>query len=115
VVTGARDCQNRDVLGAQFDLIDDATGAVVPPGTGSQDIKFAYFNSDRFPDPRCTQTVAEQSLWIAINVPAASHAYSFRFRGRMTDADTADKVVATRKIEGVADAIVISRAGRLSK
>lgn len=114
IVTSARDCQDHEIRGGIIELVDDATGEVIVDKSGAQDIRLAYFNTDRFPDLRCRHTVAQQSLWVAENVPN-SRSWTIRVLGRMTASDVVPKLIGTRKIELLPDSIMIPRAYRLAK
>jgi hypothetical protein len=111
VTIGVRDCQYRDVLGGIIELIDDATGQPLVSGEG--DFRAQYFGPNGFPEPTCKHTVAQQSLYAAVNVPS-DRSITVRASGRMSDSDTAPVVLGTRKLPAVPGFIIIVRPYRLT-
>jgi hypothetical protein len=114
VVTGARDCSSHELLGATFQLLDDASGQPIPTGPGATDVHEVYFGSDSFPHPECTHTVSSPiALWGAINVPVGN-TLRLEFWGRMNASDATPTLIGSRTLELYANEIMIERAYRLT-
>jgi len=119
VVTGAAiDCQGNDVQGAQFALIDDATGNAVATGTGSSDPRATYIVNN-LPNESCTYTNnIARGIWALanapVNQPGSTHSYSLQMSGRFTDSQTEPVVVDKFPIELYPGSITNGRAYLLS-
>jgi hypothetical protein len=114
VVAGARDCSSHELLGATFQLVDDASGQPIPTGPGATEVHEVYFGSDDFPHPECTHTVSSPiALWGAINVPVGN-TLRLEFWGRMTPSDATPTMIGSRTLELYANDIMIERAYRLT-
>lgn len=112
VVVGARDCKYRDASGGIAEIFDDTTG--LPLVSGTKDFRAAYFGLGGLPDVTCKHTVAQQSIYAAVNVPA-DHSFSVRMSGRLSAADSSPVVLGERKLPSISGAIVIVRPYRLTK
>jgi hypothetical protein len=82
-----------DLQGAQFALIDDATGQPVATGTSSGDPRSVYFTND-IPNARCTYTNnVARGVWAfanaPVNEPGNTHSYTLVMSGRMYESQTA--------------------------
>jgi hypothetical protein len=117
--TGARDCQGRDVQGAQFELIDGNTGKAVPSGTsvGSARVVYLYNN---LPDALCTYTTnSPRAVWAMVNAPVnlgpgvPAHPYTLRFLGKRFEGE-APVVMAEYPVESYPGSITALRSGRYS-
>jgi hypothetical protein len=95
VVTAARDCQNRDVTGAQLHLIDAVTGQDVTAGTSGPAAPVAFYFLNNIPDTTCTYTnnSGGKAIWAIINAPVnqpgSTHTYTLQMWGRMLPTDPA--------------------------
>ena len=120
LVSGVRDCQAREVSGALVELVDDATGALVPTGKTTGVMHSSYFYKT-FPNDKCSFTTAnnvdEQAIWGAVNapvnMPGHTHGYTVRIRGRRKT-DATPVVVGEKSVELWPDTVTIARAFRLS-
>lgn len=111
-----RDCQGRDVGGAQLELIDGATGEPVNTlGEGGPRSAYSRF---AIPDPSCTFTTVGRAEWVMVNAPvntrgdARTHAYRLRLRGRMRAQDREPVLIAERELELFAGASTVVRLYR---
>ena len=120
LVSGVRDCQAREVTGALVELIDDATGELVPSGKTAGVMHSSYFYKT-FPNDKCSfttaSTVDEQAIWGAVNgpvnMPGHTHGYTVRIRGRRKT-DATPVVLGEKSVELWPDTVTIARAFRLS-
>jgi hypothetical protein len=116
IVTGAEDCQNRDVAGGQFVMIDTTTNTPITSSTtpGAPRTDYLY---DNFPNPQCTYTtnVGGRAVWTMSNAPVdTTGRYKIQFLGR-TDASHATPVVlAEYPVESYAGTVTVQRGGRLN-
>jgi hypothetical protein len=120
LVAGAQDCQGREVQGAQFVIIDGATGMPVTLGNSVGSARAFYLKAN-LPAPDCTYTTnSARAVWSMINAPAnlgtgvAAHSYTVRFMGRMTDADTNAVVIDEHPVEAYPSSVTVLRSGRYS-
>jgi hypothetical protein len=99
-----RDCQGRDVGGAQVELIDVATQAPVAVGTAACQ-PFGVYGRFALPDTTCTFTTAQRSEWMLLNAPvnvsngAVSQAFKVRAKGRMRASDVEPVILDERPVE----------------
>jgi hypothetical protein len=120
LVSGVRDCQAREVTGALVELIDDATGELVPTGKTAGVMHSSYFYRT-FPNDKCSFTTAnnvdEQAIWGAVNapvnMPGHTHGYTVRIRGRRST-DATPVLLGEKSVELWPDTVTIARAFRLS-
>ncbi len=96
LVSAAIDCSGTDVQGAQFTLIDQATGLAVATGSNAGDPRAFYFIND-IPNSRCTYTNnIAKGVWsmgnAPVNEPGSTHPYILRMSGRMTESDPPEGV-----------------------
>jgi hypothetical protein len=100
----ARDCSDRDVSGAQFELIDADTGTLVPTSSDPGAPRAAY-SQFALPSVMCTYTVAEAPAWMLVNAPvnidgdSNTHAYRLRIKGRMRASDPKPVIFAEGDVE----------------
>lgn len=120
LVAGAQDCQGREVQGAQFVIIDGATGTPVRLGNTVGSTR-AFYLRDNLPAPDCTYTTnSARAVWSMINAPAnmgtgtAPHPYTVRFLGRMTASDTDAVVIDEHPVEAYPSSVTVLRSGRYS-
>jgi hypothetical protein len=119
---GARDCQSREVLGAQFVLMDGETNppSPVPVGTTVGSTRVIYLKNN-LPNAVCTYTTnAPRAVWAMVNAPVnagpgvAPHTYTIRMLGRMTAADKDPVVIDEHPVESYPGEVTILRSGRYS-
>jgi len=119
LVTAAIDCNGASVQGAQFTLIDGATGQSVALGTDTGDPRAFYFIND-IPNSRCTYTnnIAKGVWSIAnapVNEPGTTHPYTLRMSGRMdADAGADGDTIAETPVELYPDGITLALARSLN-
>jgi hypothetical protein len=104
LVTAARDCQNRDVTGAQLKLIDGLTGQDVTAGVSGPAAPVGFYFLNNIPDTTCTYTnnSGGKAVWAILNAPVnagpgvtpnadggAPHPYILQMFGRTKDSDPA--------------------------
>jgi hypothetical protein len=110
LISYARDCSGHDVRGAQFELLDDATGAAVESGAGAG-LPHQTYLQFALPNPDCTFTSYDQAAWVMINAPANSndtevtHTYHLRVKGRMHESDPEPVSFGETQVEMVPGAI----------
>jgi hypothetical protein len=98
LTTAARDCQGRDVTGAQFTLVDGATGNSVTAGASGSAAPRGFYFLDNFPDINCTYTNNEGiAAWAMANAPVneqgSLHQYTLQMSGRRSTNDPATGVL----------------------
>jgi hypothetical protein len=113
VVTGAEDCQYRDVTGAQFQMIDTTTGQPVKTGTAQDDPRSFYLENN-LPNTLCTYSSNQgRSVWAMINAPADTKGrYVLQFSGRMGDGPPV--VIDQYPVESYAGTVSVMRSSRLN-
>jgi hypothetical protein len=107
LISYARDCSGHDVRGAQFELIDEATGAAVESGPmpGQPHSTYVQF---ALPNPQCTFTSFDQAAWVMINAPvnatdmAKTQSFRLRVKGRMHESDVEPVLFGEAEVEMVA-------------
>jgi hypothetical protein len=115
IVMGVRDCDFKEVSGGTIEVIDDGTGLPIQQSAGTTDYRGAYFGSSGFPDTACTHTVATQSLYTALNVPA-DRSITIRARARTSDLDPSPgHILGEQKLRRFPGYFVIQRPYRLTK
>jgi hypothetical protein len=114
IVTGAEDCQYRDVKGAQFQVIDTTTGQPVATGTNPGDPRTFYLDG-ALPNSACTFTSnSGRPVWSMINAPVdVSGRYELQFLGRMKG-QPAPVLISHTAIESYAGTATVHRAFRLN-
>jgi hypothetical protein len=123
IVTGADDCQYRDVNGAQYNIIDTATGVSLPTGTGPGDTR-AFYLQDNLPNTQCTYTtnVGGRSVWSMINAPtnltpgatATTHTYMLQLSGRMYESQTTPVILDQYPLEAYPGTVTVQRGSRIN-
>lgn len=104
LVAEARDCQGRDVGGAQFELTDGETNQPVPFATSGTGTRQAY-SQFALPNVDCTFTTSGRAEWMVFNVPTnvsgdkLSHRYHLQLKGRMHDSDREPVVLGEHDVE----------------
>jgi hypothetical protein len=100
----AQDCRGNDVSGAQFELVDTETGALVPTGTAAG-VAHPSYEQFALPTTTCTFTTADQPAWLLIDAPvniagdASVHGYRVRVKGRMRASDAEPVIFGERDVE----------------
>jgi hypothetical protein len=119
VVTGACDCQYRDVTGGQFQMYDP-NGSPVNGGTNTGDPRVVYLQNNQ-PNTSCTFTTTTQggrAVWSMINAPPSNPTsgkpYTIKFMGRMSASQTTPQVLATYPVETYAGGVSVMRAFKLN-
>ena len=111
-----RDCQGRDVGGAQLELIDGATGEPVPTG-GEAGPRSAYSHF-AIPDASCTFTTVGRAEWLMVDAPVnvgagvRTRSLRLRLRGRMRAEDEQPVIFGEREVELFAGGTTIVRPYR---
>jgi hypothetical protein len=104
VTSVARDCQGREVRGAQFELVDADTNTVVQTGTDPGMPRAAYFQN-ALPAANCTFTSNDQAAWVIVNAPVSvtdntpTHHFVVRLKGRMHASDKEPVAIGERPVE----------------
>jgi hypothetical protein len=118
LVTGACDCQYRDVTGGQFQMYDPS-GNPVNGGTNTGDPRVVYLQ-DNLPNTSCTYTSNQggRAVWSMINAPVSNptsaNPYTLKFMGRMSASQTTAQVLATYPVETYAGGVSVMRAFKLN-
>jgi hypothetical protein len=118
LVTGADDCQYRDVAGGQFQLVD-SSGTPVATGTTQGSPRAFYLQND-LPAPQCQFTTNQggRSVWSMINAPVTQPnspgSYKLQFIGRMTASQATPVVIDEYAIETYAGSVSVHRASRIN-
>jgi hypothetical protein len=117
IVAFARDCNGRDLSGAQFELVDGETNVPVSTGVAPGIASSSYFQY-ALPTPACMYTTADQPAWLMTNAPAnvlngtKTHSYRLRLKGRLTASDVAPTVLGEREVELFAGTMSLVRLYR---
>jgi hypothetical protein len=114
LVAAARDCQQRELRGAQFVLMDDDAQQPVAGSSTPGGVRLNYFNDQGLPDPRCDFTSnGNQAVWAVlnapVNMPGHTHNYSLHLSGRQSESDTAPHEIFAGPIELWANAGNVAR------
>ncbi len=115
VITGAEDCQFRDVNGGQFQIIDTTTGQAVESGTTADSPRAVYLQ-DNLPNPLCTFSSDQgRAVWAMINAPVdTSKRYMLQFSGRMTDDQLMPVLIDEVPVETYPGTATAHRTSRLN-
>jgi len=117
--SAARDCRDRYVRGAQFELIDVATGTPVSTDAAAEGPRAAYV-MNALPTTDCTFTAGELASWVLVNAPVnvsgdmKQRGYRLRMKGRMRASDAEPVVLGERDVELFAGSISFVRAHRVT-
>ncbi|MEB2312010.1 MAG: hypothetical protein OZ921_20255 [Sorangiineae bacterium] len=112
VAAPIRDCDDDDLRGARFVLVDGDTGKPLPAGNCDTDARYIYSDAD-VPQPKCTFSHPKQSLGVVINVPpntdaaTAAHKYKLQFWGRISESDAEPVLFMEQEVEVFADAVTV--------
>ncbi len=110
VVGPIRDCQGRDVGGAQIKFFDEQTGQQIAAGEGERDVRYIYFDSS-YPNDKCNHTDHRQSLWVIANAPANAAGdglgkqYRVEYWGRLSASQSDPVKFAEKQLEIFANAV----------
>jgi hypothetical protein len=115
LVTGAEDCQYRDVAGAQIQMIDTTTKQPVATGT-TQGAPRTFYLQDNFPQTSCTYSSnVGRAVWAMVNAPVdTSQRYVLQLSGRMSASQTAPVLLDQVPVETYAGTTTVQRAFRLN-
>ncbi|MET0385580.1 MAG: hypothetical protein ABW321_06460 [Polyangiales bacterium] len=117
IMSLARDCQGHDLTGAQFELIDGESGAVVPTGNTPGLPRSSYLQN-ALPTMHCTYTSNEQAAWLMLGAPVnvregkVFHPYRLRMKGRKNATDAEPVVLDERPVELVSGSTTLVRMDR---
>jgi hypothetical protein len=115
IISGAEDCQFRDVNGGQFQVIDTTTNAPVPTGTSAGDPRVVYLQQN-LPNSECTYTTNQggRAIWAMVNAPVdTTKRYVIQFSGRKT-AQSAPELIDSTAVETYTGSATAHRAFRLN-
>jgi hypothetical protein len=118
IVSGATDCQEHDVNGAQFQIVNTATGEPVV-SDGSPGSPSSFYTQADFPNVACTYTSNQggRAVWAMVNGPVtagSSTQYSIQFMGRMSASQSAPALIDSYPVESYPGASTVQRSGRLN-
>jgi hypothetical protein len=118
IVSGATDCQERDVTGAQFQIVNTATGAPVA-SDGSPGSPVSFYTQANLPNVACTYTSNQggRAVWAMVNGPVtagSSIQFSIQFMGRMSASQSAPALIDSYPVESYPGASTVQRSGRLN-
>jgi hypothetical protein len=120
IVAGATDCQQRDLQGAQFQVVDSATGQpVVTTTNGAPGSPISFYLQQNLPNPACTYTSNRggRAVWTMVNGPVTAGSptqYTLQFSGRMSASQPAPVLIDTFPVESYPGATTLQRSGRLN-
>jgi hypothetical protein len=119
IVTGAEDCQYRDVQGAQYQVVDSA-GNPVQTGTSLGEPRITYLQNN-LPTTNCTYTTNQggRSVWTMINAPVtegstSSGAFKLQISGRMTSSQSTPVQFDSYPLETYPGTVSVTRSTRLN-
>ncbi|MGO9712985.1 MAG: hypothetical protein ACLQBL_29270 [Polyangiaceae bacterium] len=116
LVTGADDCEDHDVRGAQFQIVYASSGQPVPTGTTPGQARTFYLQNN-LPNAQCTFTTNQggRSVWSMINGPVdTTGQYKIQLIGRMTESQTTPAVLAEYPVESYPGTTTVLRSGRFN-
>jgi hypothetical protein len=107
IVALVRDCQGREVSGAQFALFDGDSDMPVATDSTARAPRTNYFQFALPSTTGCTFTSNDQAAWVMIDAPtnvstssdSTTHSYRLRLSGRMHATDATPVVIGERDIE----------------
>jgi hypothetical protein len=118
IVSGATDCQERDLNGAQFQIVNTATGEPVV-SDGSPGSPISFYSQMNLPNVACTYTSNHEgrAVWAMVNGPVTAGSttpYSIQFSGRMSASQSAPTLIDSYPVESYPGTTTVQRSGRLN-
>ncbi len=114
IVSGAVDCQFRDVAGAQFRVVTAATGVPVATGTTAGAPRSFYLQNN-LPGSAAYTSNLGRAVWAMVNAPVdVAQTYMIQFFGRMSESQLVPVMLDQYPVETYAGAVSVLRGAKLN-